>query len=107
MDQDDVANMEADLAKFHNYKEIFCQRQVLKTKHGWNGIPKIHMLTHYAHCTREMGTPDGYDTEGPERLHKDYVKFFYPFTSRVNAIPQMVVLLQRQEAWGLLQCKLE
>ncbi|KAF8601984.1 hypothetical protein BDV93DRAFT_445066, partial [Ceratobasidium sp. AG-I] len=107
MDEDDITNIEANLAEFHDYKEIFRQRQVLQTKHGWNGIPKIHMLSHYAHCTREMGTPDGYNTEGPERLHKDYVKFFYPFTSRVDAIPQIIVLLQRQEGWGLLRHELE
>ncbi|KAF8595396.1 hypothetical protein BDV93DRAFT_456883, partial [Ceratobasidium sp. AG-I] len=107
IDEDDVANMEADLSEFHNYKAIFRQQQVLKTKYGWNGIPKIHMISHYPHSTREMGTPDGYNTEGPERLHKDYVKFYYPFTSRVNAEPQLILLLQRQEAWGILRGELE
>lgn len=107
LDEDDIANMEADLSDFHDYKEIFRQQNVLNTKHGWKGIPKIHMLIHYVHCTREMGTPDGYNTEGPERLHKDYVKFFYPFTSRVNAEPQLIVHLQRQEAWGILRSELE
>ncbi|KAF8595607.1 hypothetical protein BDV93DRAFT_418922, partial [Ceratobasidium sp. AG-I] len=98
IDEDDIAKMDADLVEFHDYKEIFRQQKVLQTKYGWNSIPKIHMISHYTHSTREMGTPDGYNTEGPECLHKDYVKFYYPFTSRVNAEPQLALLLQRQEA---------
>jgi hypothetical protein len=107
IDEDDIANIEADLSEFHDYKEVFRQQGVLKTKHGWKGIPKFHMLCHYVHSTREMGSPDGYNTEGPEHLHKIYVKFFYPFTSRVNAEPQLIVHLQRQEAWGMLRSELE
>ncbi|KAF8600617.1 hypothetical protein BDV93DRAFT_510657 [Ceratobasidium sp. AG-I] len=104
---DNIAKMDADLIEFHDYKDVFCQQQVLQTEYGWNGIPKFHMIGHYTHSTCEMGTPDGYNTKGPERLHKDYVKFYYPFSSRVNAEPQLALLLQREEAWGILQGELE
>ncbi|CCO32307.1 hypothetical protein BN14_06364 [Rhizoctonia solani AG-1 IB] len=55
---------------------------------------------------REMGTPDGYDTEIPERLHRHYVKNPYRQTSGVNATPEMIIRLLRKETWAELCAKL-
>ncbi|CCO38186.1 hypothetical protein BN14_12351 [Rhizoctonia solani AG-1 IB] len=64
------------------------------------------MIRHYTHQIREMGTPDGYDTEIPERLHRHYVKNPYRQTSGVNATPEMIIRLLRKETWAELRAKL-
>ncbi|KAG9080059.1 hypothetical protein FRC06_007126, partial [Ceratobasidium sp. 370] len=64
----------------------------------FNRIPKLHMLGHYAHMIRELGTPDGYNTELPERLHIEYAKVPWRASNKVRPLPQMIKHIQRQEA---------
>ncbi|KAG8683043.1 hypothetical protein FRC09_016338 [Ceratobasidium sp. 395] len=107
LDEDDLEAMDADLAEFHELKHIFVSKGGLTTEHGWNGIPKIHMLSHYTFLIREYGTVDGYSTDILERLHIDRVKTFYCSSNKVDPIEQMVTLLQRQDAWVMQRRKLE
>lgn len=103
----DLAALESDLAEFHDYKDIFRSAELLKSKKLFNGIPKIHMLRHYAQSIRELGTTDGYNTETPERLHIDYVKLAFRASNGVDPTLQMAHWLQHAEAMSMLRAQLE
>lgn len=94
LDEDDLAALDDDLREFHEVKNVFVQHDVHTSKYGFNNIAKLHILRHYTHFTREMGTPDGYTTETPERLHKDYIKFSYLASNGVVPEPQMITNLR-------------
>ncbi|KAG9079838.1 hypothetical protein FRC06_007410, partial [Ceratobasidium sp. 370] len=64
----------------------------------FDGIPKLHMLSHYAECICEMGTPDNYSTEAPEHLHIECTKRGWRASNKVRPTPQMVKFIQRYEA---------
>jgi hypothetical protein len=107
LDEKDLAALDEDLREFHEVKAIFRTEGALTSKYGFNNLAKLHILRHYSHTTREMGTPDGFTTETPERLHKDYVKVSYHASNGVVPEPQMLTHLRRQEAWQLLRAKYE
>lgn len=48
------------------------------------------MLSHYAHSIRELGTPDGFNSESPEHLHIHYAKKPYRASNKVKPKPQML-----------------
>lgn len=66
-------------------------------------IPKLHALVHYTRMIRLHGTPDGYNTECPERLHIDYVKKGFRASNKRNYIQQMQTTLSRMEAVDIRQ----
>jgi hypothetical protein len=107
LDEDDLAELQADLGEFHEQKGIFETKGVHKSRYRFNGILKLHILRHYMPLICEMGTPDNYSTEGPEHLHIDYVKEPYARTNRVEPEQQMTIRLEQQEAWDILQYELE
>jgi hypothetical protein len=78
-----------------------------KGEDRWNYIAKLHMLSHYARSIRELGTPDGYNTEAPEHLHIEYAKTPWRASNKRDAIWQMVRYIQRQEAIRMLRAKLD
>ncbi|KDN33500.1 hypothetical protein RSAG8_13410, partial [Rhizoctonia solani AG-8 WAC10335] len=45
----------------------------------------------------ELGTPDSYNTEGPEHLHIEYAKVPWHASNKVRLLLQMVKYIQRQE----------
>lgn len=98
----DLNDLESDLANFHNVKDVFIRTGALDTQDLFDGIPKLHMLSHYTHSIRELGTTDGYNTEAPERLHIDYVKEGWCASNKVNPLEQMATHLQRKESWVVL-----
>ncbi|KAG8735173.1 hypothetical protein FRC10_010905 [Ceratobasidium sp. 414] len=110
----DLEDLDEYLANFHDLKDVFVgtEEERAKMKHlldsaeRFNGIPKLHMLSHYRRFIRELGTPDGYNTEVPERLHIDYVKVPYRASNHVNPTEQMATYLQRKEAWAFLRAYL-
>ncbi|KDN35600.1 hypothetical protein RSAG8_11462, partial [Rhizoctonia solani AG-8 WAC10335] len=67
--ESELGEMDKQLAIFHEHKGVFMQW--LKSERKFHNIPKFHMLQHYTHIIRMLGTPDGYNTEAPERLHID------------------------------------
>lgn len=107
LSEDDLTVLESDLREFHDYKDIFTSTKVLATKQEFHGIPKIHMLRHYAESIRQLGTTDGYNTELPERLHIDYVKVSYRASKGPDQVPQMACHLQRREALLIVHARLE
>lgn len=105
--EQDLEALESDLQEFHDYKDILRSAGLLKTEKLFNGIPKLHMLRHYAQSIRELGTTDGYNTEATERLHIDYVKVAFRASNGVDATPQMARWLQHGEAMSILRAQLE
>ncbi|KIK82283.1 hypothetical protein PAXRUDRAFT_154070, partial [Paxillus rubicundulus Ve08.2h10] len=57
-------------------------------------IPKIHQLSHYVQSIRLYGSPDGFNTELPERLHIDFAKDAYHSNNKRD----YEIWLQHQEA---------
>jgi hypothetical protein len=102
LDEDDLNALDADLGEFHEVKQIFVTENAHTSKYGFNNISKLHAIQHYSHIIRKMGTPDGFTTETPERLHKDYIKVSYHASNGIVPELQMLTHLRRQEAWRIL-----
>ncbi|KAG9095093.1 hypothetical protein FRC06_010133, partial [Ceratobasidium sp. 370] len=98
MTDQDIEELERDLSVFHEFKQLLVVKGFYQSGKRFNRIPKIHMLSHYARSIRELGTPDGYNTEVPERLHIQYAKIPWRASSKVRPTPQMLKYIQRQEA---------
>lgn len=94
----ELDDMDKALRTFHENKAYFIQQNFVTTEKGFHGIPKIHMIQHYTHLIRQLGTPDGYNTETSERLHIDFAKIGYRASNKVNATKQMALYIQRMEA---------
>ncbi|QRV99241.1 hypothetical protein RhiJN_27260 [Ceratobasidium sp. AG-Ba] len=99
--------MEESLHTFHANKHVFEELGALRTKDGFHGIPKVHMIQHYVKLIKMLGTPDGYNTETSERLHIDFAKMGYRASNKVNAIKQMAMYIQRSEAIAMHEEHLE
>lgn len=89
-----LAQLRNALERFHKYKDVFVE---LGIREHFN-IPKIHSMEHYVWMIEELGTADGYNTEGPERLHIDFAKNAYRASNRKEYLRQMTTWLARQEA---------
>ncbi|KAG8686921.1 hypothetical protein FRC08_012267, partial [Ceratobasidium sp. 394] len=70
----ELEEMEEALCTFHSLKKVLVELELVADLDKFDYIPKFHMLGHYTHSIRELGTPDGYNTESPEHLHVVYVK---------------------------------
>ncbi|KAG9091242.1 hypothetical protein FRC06_000648, partial [Ceratobasidium sp. 370] len=55
------------------------------------------MLSHYAECIHEMGTPDNYSTEAPEYLHIKCMKWGWRASNKVRPTLHMVRFIQQYE----------
>jgi hypothetical protein len=60
------------------------------SKSNLQGIPKLHMMRHYAECIRLFGTIDNTDTEQTEGAHSYLIKDAYRATNKRNYVPQML-----------------
>jgi hypothetical protein len=89
-----LTELDTALATFHTHKDIFVE---LGVRAHFN-IPKIHQLSHYVRSIRLYGSPDGFNTELPERLHIDFAKDAYHSSNKRDYEEQMALWLQRQEA---------
>ncbi|KAG8718083.1 hypothetical protein FRC09_013184 [Ceratobasidium sp. 395] len=85
-------------AEMHRLKHALVNSGIYEGVGRFDRIPKWHMLSHYADAIRELGTPDGYNTEAPEYLHIVYVKRGWNASNRRDAIPQIITYCQRLEA---------
>ncbi|GAB1526436.1 hypothetical protein RhiTH_009603 [Rhizoctonia solani] len=106
LDKDNLTCLNKDLKNFHNTREIFQTWRAYKGP-DFNNFAKMHMLGHYTHQIQQWGVPNGYSTEGPERLHIKYVKIPYLGTSGVDPEAQMTLKLQRIEALVIQWAELE
>lgn len=90
--------MDEALRTFHSHKKVLVELELMDDLTKFNYIPKFHMLGHYTHSIRELGTPDGYNTESPEHLHIVYAKRGWRASNRREAIRQIIKYVQRLEA---------
>ncbi|CUA70823.1 Protein NYNRIN [Rhizoctonia solani] len=97
MTEEDIEHLQKALNVFHTKKQVLVTVKIYEELEGLNGIKKLHMLTHYAFTIREMGTPDGYNTEAPEHLHIIYAKRGWRASNKVRPMEQMVRFIQRYE----------
>ncbi|CAE7232083.1 unnamed protein product [Rhizoctonia solani] len=95
--ESDLNAMDDDLRIFHRHKNLLVGPVYEEADH-FDKIPKLHMLRHWTYLIRELGTPDGYNTEAPEHLHIEYAKVPWRASNKVRPLPQMVTYIQRQEA---------
>ncbi|KAF8954047.1 hypothetical protein BDZ97DRAFT_1742679 [Flammula alnicola] len=91
--------LQKSLETFHANKQILID---LEVRDHFN-IPKLHNIQHYLDSIMALGSPDGYNTEFPERLHIDFAKNAYRASNKRDYTEQMTLWLQRQEAI-LLRC---
>ncbi|KAG9083715.1 hypothetical protein FRC06_004404 [Ceratobasidium sp. 370] len=94
---DDLDMMDRALVAFHKAKYVLLKLEMIPWRKSFDRIAKLHMLGHYTHDIRELGTPDGYSTETPEHLHIVYVKMPWHASNRRNPLPQMVGHVTRLE----------
>ncbi|CAE6437348.1 unnamed protein product [Rhizoctonia solani] len=95
----DLDAMEEDLDAFHELKgNLVGKGKPYKSFRRFHKIAKLHMLRHWIHAIRELGTPDGFNTEGPENLHIEYAKVPWRASNKVEPLDQMVKYIHRQEA---------
>ncbi|KAG8704785.1 hypothetical protein FRC09_003325 [Ceratobasidium sp. 395] len=104
---EDLDRMQQCLEIFHENKHIFPEigalgEQDQRKKRGpvrtFHGIPKIHNCQHYPYHIMEHGTPDGFNTELPERLHIRDAKEGFRASNKKEVIAQMATHVQRMEA---------
>ncbi|KZV62326.1 hypothetical protein PENSPDRAFT_591568, partial [Peniophora sp. CONT] len=91
--EDTLAEMDAALKRFHQYKGVFVDMNA----RAHMNFPKLHSLAHYVRSIRMFGTPDNFNTAYSERLHIDYTKSAWRATNRKDEYPQMTLWLQRRE----------
>ncbi|KDQ09647.1 hypothetical protein BOTBODRAFT_178865 [Botryobasidium botryosum FD-172 SS1] len=96
-----LKTMDITLAKFHRHKDAFVEAGARELPHF--DIPKLHSLFHYTTAIRLLGTLDGFNMECPERLHIDFAKKAYTWSSKHDYTKQMACWLNRQEAIIMLQ----
>ncbi|QRV93709.1 Zn-finger protein [Ceratobasidium sp. AG-Ba] len=107
LSEDDVKEMEQALQTFHSLKGVLVELELMLDISKFDYIPKFHMLSHYAHSIRELGTPDGYNTESPEHLHIIYAKRGWRVSNRREAICQIITYVQRLEAIRIQQAYID
>ncbi|KAG9084587.1 hypothetical protein FRC06_003988 [Ceratobasidium sp. 370] len=98
MTEDELGEMEAAWREFHRLKGSVVAAGVLTSMQSFNRISKLHTVGHWPPSIRELGTPDGYNSEAPEHLHIEYTKDPWRCSNGVDALPQMIKFIQRQEA---------
>ncbi|QRV86859.1 hypothetical protein RhiJN_14877 [Ceratobasidium sp. AG-Ba] len=98
LSEHEVHEMEEALRTFHSLKQILVRLKLMLDVDKFDHIPKFHMLSHYACSIRELGTPDGFNTESPEHLHIIYAKRGWLMSNRREAIWQIVRYVRRLEA---------
>ncbi|KAG8773834.1 hypothetical protein FRC12_002290 [Ceratobasidium sp. 428] len=96
--EDELEELREAHATMHRLKQVLVRAKIYKSTDRLANIPKWHMLSHYFDSIRELGTPDGYNTESPEYLHIVYVKRGWEASNKRNAIPQIIEYCQRLEA---------
>ncbi|KAG8898353.1 hypothetical protein FRB99_007493 [Tulasnella sp. 403] len=99
LSEDDLERMDASLKTFYQFKHIFVQKGI---REDFN-IPKFHALILYTFYIRLHGTPDGYNTEVPERLHIDLAKYAFRRSNKKEYLAQMTRTFTRLEAISIRQ----
>ncbi|KAG8697719.1 hypothetical protein FRC09_007683 [Ceratobasidium sp. 395] len=107
MTENELEEMEEAWAEFHRLKPALVAAGALKNAGSFNRISKLHTVLHWPQSIRELGTPDGYNTEAPEHLHIEYAKEPWRRSNGVDPLPQMIKFIQRQEAIRIQRAHLD
>ncbi|KAG8706404.1 hypothetical protein FRC09_002431, partial [Ceratobasidium sp. 395] len=94
---EDLEEMDRALEEFHRLKSVVVRMGIFQNMGRFDKIAKLHMMSHYTDLTRELGAPDGYNTESPEHLHIMYAKTPYRASNKCEPTQQMVNFIERQE----------
>ncbi|KAG1870863.1 hypothetical protein F4604DRAFT_1583573 [Suillus subluteus] len=86
-----LKEIQAALAHFHQYREIFKTTGTITMF----SLPQQHLMTHYVHCIRLFGAPNGLCSSITESKHIKAVKEPWRWSSRYNALGQMLLTNQR------------
>jgi hypothetical protein len=93
----ELKDMDRSLVVFHENKMVFGKNPD-GTHRNFDLIQKLHMLQHYSFSIRELGTPDGYNTETSELLHISLTKNPYRASNKVEPMEQMAKGLEHRDA---------
>ncbi|KAG8778761.1 hypothetical protein FRC12_024833 [Ceratobasidium sp. 428] len=93
--------------EMQHLKDVLVSSGVYASLRRLDGIHKWHQLSHYSESIRDLGTPDGYNTEAPEYLHIVYVKRGWAASNKRDAIPQIIDYCQRLEALRMHRAHLD
>ena len=108
-DMQSINELEDALQCYHHHRKIFLDTGV------WTGfnLPHQHTLIHYAKAIRLFGSPNGLCSSITESKHIKAVKEPWQWSSRFNALGQMLLTSQRIDKlaaaradfmkWGMLQ----
>ncbi|KAG8699347.1 hypothetical protein FRC08_005368 [Ceratobasidium sp. 394] len=103
----ELGELEGAHAEMHRLKRVLVRSGVYERLGRLDKIPKWHMISHYADSIRELGTPDGYNTEAPEYLHIVYVKRGWAASNKREATQQIITYCQRLEALRIHRAHLD
>ncbi|KAI0699578.1 hypothetical protein BC835DRAFT_1267756 [Cytidiella melzeri] len=92
--EDSLLCLQKAWTHFHSHKHVSVRLEVCN---DFN-IPKLHSMTHYVDSIGLFETADGYNTEGPERLHLDFSKHGYCASNCKQYVWQMTVWMDCQDA---------
>ncbi|PSR74875.1 hypothetical protein PHLCEN_2v9490, partial [Hermanssonia centrifuga] len=92
--KESLTNLEDAWEAFHKHKAVFIKQGIRKLFN----ILKLHSMIHYVQSIQLLGSADGYNTEGPKRLHIDFAKLGYRASNCKQYVQQMTAWLEHQEA---------
>jgi hypothetical protein len=92
IDEDALTQIQAALARFHQYREVF--RELDVRPDGFS-LPRQHSLIHYPFLITQFGAPNGVCSSITESKHIKAVKKPYRRSSRNKPLGQMLVTNQR------------
>ncbi|KAF5378904.1 hypothetical protein D9615_006850 [Tricholomella constricta] len=92
IDEDTVTEIEAALARFHHYREVF--RNTGVRADGFS-LPRQHSLSHYPSLIKQFGAPNGLCSSITESKHIKAVKRPYRRSNKNKPLGQMLVTNQR------------
>ena len=95
--------IEDALARFHSYRKVFRNVQVVATF----SLPRQHSMKHYPYLIRQFGTPNGLCLSITKSKHIKAVKRPYWHTNRFQALRQMLVINQRLDKFAAARADLE
>ena len=95
--------IEDALARFHLYREVFRNANVITTF----SLPQQHAMKHYPYLIRQFGAPNGLCSSITESKHIKAVKRPYWHTNRFQALRQMLVINQRLDKFAAARADFE
>src|ERR1700733_3581298 len=92
LDEKTIDMVDDALARFHKHHEVFRATDVRPT--GFS-LPRQHSLAHYRVNIEDFGAPNGLCSSITESHHKSAVKKPWRWSSRYEALGQMLLTNQR------------